>query len=206
MHAYLIIGTDPKILQAKIDELADNLNRPTLEFPIKKIEEVRNLSRFTKLKVQSPTIILIRSIEEATLEAENAFLKNLEEPQENISYILTANSEYKILPTIISRCQVIKLKIKNSEKIESVKEFLGLTISQRLSAIDKIKDRSDALNFVSQLLLSAHNLLLVSTENPKIEVIEFLKVAQKAFNNLKANGNVCLQLTNFVVKSGLPKP
>ena len=48
----------------------------------------------------------------------NALLKILEEPTEGIYAIFTTKNINRILPTIISRCQVIELKPDNKEVLK----------------------------------------------------------------------------------------
>ena len=110
MHAYLIVGTDKGAVRVKTGELANKLKVKTLEFQLVKIEDTRSLNSYLKLKLTSPTAIIINSIEEATPEAANAFLKNLEEPQEDLYFILTTESIHKVLPTLVSRCQIVKIQ------------------------------------------------------------------------------------------------
>src|SRR3989344_1598451 len=112
MHSYLISGGSEQEIDKTIDNIVSNLKGNSYEFQINKISDVRELSAFTKLKVNKPTFIIMKRVEEASAPAVNAFLKNLEEPQEYINYILTANSAHLVLPTIISRCQIISLVSK----------------------------------------------------------------------------------------------
>jgi DNA polymerase III subunit delta' len=55
-------------------------------------------------------IFIIREIERATPPAANAFLKTLEEPSPHVILLLTAVRRDQVLPTILSRCQVIGLR------------------------------------------------------------------------------------------------
>lgn len=55
-------------------------------------------------------IYILHLIENMTLEAINSILKILEEPGKQIYAFLTTNNENSVLPTIISRCQVLRLK------------------------------------------------------------------------------------------------
>jgi DNA polymerase-3 subunit delta' len=55
------------------------------------------------------TVIVLTNIDTMRKEAANAFLKLLEEPSGNILFILTASQPDQLLPTIISRCQQIRL-------------------------------------------------------------------------------------------------
>jgi DNA polymerase-3 subunit delta' len=52
---------------------------------------------------------IVAEAERMTVEAQNAFLKTLEEPTPDTVLILTASNLNKLLPTIISRCQVLRL-------------------------------------------------------------------------------------------------
>lgn len=199
MHAYLLVGTDSEKLKSKITELAKKLNSKILEYPLIKIEDVRNLNNFLRLKVTEPTLIYSPNIEEAGTEALNAFLKNLEEPQENLFFALTTSSVQKVLPTIVSRCQVVKI---NNEKLiiknKDSEKFINMSIGERFKEIDKIKDRTEALAFVSDII-DTHHCLLHEEGNDLVNIANNLEVEIKTFNNLKSNGNVGLQLTNMVV-------
>jgi len=200
MHAYLLVGQGITNFQLPISNLAKKLNAKIMEFPLAKIADTRELRKITKLSFNSPTAILINNIDLATEEAVNAFLKSLEEPQENISYILTANSLAAVLPTIVSRCQVIK--IANSEKriaySGNAEKFLELTTGEKLALIDKIKDRREAQVFVQNLIEVSHFNLLNSVKNRSKTAMN-LEILIKTLNNLKLNGNVGLQLANMVI-------
>ena len=192
MHAFLIVGTNNEELKTKSLKLAEKLKVKVMEFPMAKIADTRELRNITKLTFNSPTAILINSIDTITEEAGNAFLKNLEEPQENIYYILTAASLKSILPTIISRCEVIKL----TDKLKFVTNNKNL--KPTLAIIDKIKDREEAKEFVQNLIEVAHFNLL-NSENNKLKEALDLEILIKTMNNLKLNGNVQLQLTNMII-------
>jgi len=56
-------------------------------------------------------IYILHLIENMTIVAINSILKFLEEPGQEIYAFLTTNNESAILPTIISRCQLLKLKL-----------------------------------------------------------------------------------------------
>ena len=87
------------------------------------IKEVRRLQHQLGLYPYcSPYKIgLILEAEKMTQEAANALLKTLEEPSGKAVIILTAQSENFILPTIVSRCQILKLLSVSQKEIE---EFL----------------------------------------------------------------------------------
>ena len=55
------------------------------------------------------TIIIISNIEQMRERSANAFLKLLEEPSDDLIFILTTDNQEALLPTIISRCQLIRM-------------------------------------------------------------------------------------------------
>jgi len=83
-----------------------------------KIDEIRKIQHEAALKSNSKyKIFVINRIDNFTLEAGNALLKILEEPKGNTIFILTAKSIENILPTIISRCIIIKFNLVAEDKI-----------------------------------------------------------------------------------------
>jgi DNA polymerase III subunit delta' len=76
-----------------------------------KVEQIRDLQRslsLTPYEARYRIAILLR-FEEANPNAANALLKTLEEPAPPVILILTAESSESLLPTIVSRCEVIRL-------------------------------------------------------------------------------------------------
>ena len=71
------------------------------------IEQIRQLYAITK--TGSSLTIIIKDAQLMGTEAQNAFLKLLEEPPKNTSFILTATSSNSMLQTIRSRCQHIEV-------------------------------------------------------------------------------------------------
>lgn len=85
-----------------------------------KVVDIDNLTkRFaeTSLEKKGIMIYIIHHVENMNRESVNALLKFLEEPQENIFAFLTTENETKVLPTILSRCQHLKLLPNKKETI-----------------------------------------------------------------------------------------
>lgn len=161
-----------------------------MEFSISKIEDVRNLNNLIRLSFSEKTMIVARDIHEASAEALNAFLKNLEEPGENIYFVLTAPSPKKVLGTIVSRCQEIHLTPETAEgENKEAEAFLNMSAGQKLSLFDKIKDRDAAIKFIEGIIFFLH----ARREFKNMELLT------KTLTGLNGNGNVNLQLTNLVV-------
>ena len=74
------------------------------------IEIIRDLYKTTRAGRRGRQIVIIERAEGMSLEAENAFLKLLEEPREGLHFFLTALRAESLLPTILSRVQTIVLQ------------------------------------------------------------------------------------------------
>ncbi len=198
MHAYLIVSQGEKEREMGVQKILEDLNAKPLTFTLSKIADVREMAKFTKLKLSEKTAVVVQNIDEATIDAQNAFLKPLEEPQKNLIYILTASSIDLVLPTIASRCEVVELKsegfILRDEIVEVCRQFMDGEAGERMKIISKITKRDEAITFIEGLITIGHKSFLT-----KPELGQFLEEAGKTLKALKANGNVQLQLTNFVV-------
>ncbi len=198
MHAFLIIGNDEKVIRQSIKKIVGSDNTTVVNFELSKINEVRSLQQFVKLKAAKPTTIVIPDIDNATAEAVNAFLKNLEEPQKNIRYILTASVQNKVLPTIISRCHVIRTKNTNTTSSKISQDFLTLSIGEKFMFLEKLTKREEATAFVQDFITVCHDKILSSPD--KNTYSKYIRIAHKTKNALEANGNIKLQLANFAIK------
>jgi len=92
------------------------------------IDQVRALQHTLALAPYSAKyrIALLPDFQQATTKAANALLKTLEEPQEKVILLLTADALESLLPTIVSRCEVIRLR---PASIESTQAFLKSEMS-----------------------------------------------------------------------------
>jgi DNA polymerase-3 subunit delta' len=100
------------------------------------IEQIRDLIRKISLKpfYSKYKVAVIDAAHKMTLEAQNCFLKTLEEPRGDSVIILISENENFLLSTIVSRCQKIKFFPLERKKME---EFLrGKGIEER--KIEKI--------------------------------------------------------------------
>ncbi len=201
MHAFLITGTNKQALKKSANILAGNLKATLTEYPLAKIEDVRSLNSMVGLSVTEPTIIYCENINEATTEALNAFLKNLEEPQANIYFALTAPGIKTVLPTIVSRCQIIKSQKDTDETRDDTdtENFLKMSTAKKLDFTGAIRKREGAIELVVNTLYLLHR-KLHSDRVKYTEVAENIETADKTLTRLKATGNVNLQLADFSIK------
>jgi DNA polymerase-3 subunit delta' len=77
-----------------------------------KIDEIRNIQRELALSPNEGQyrVVVLANFERATLSAANALLKTLEEPAAQALLILTAVDPGTLLPTVVSRCQLLTLR------------------------------------------------------------------------------------------------
>lgn len=106
--------TGPQIKEIQ-DEIEKKAKDPYHKIRIKdanmiKIASIREVKRDLILSSNAygRRCVLVFDAEEMNAEAANAFLKTLEEPHENITIFLITSRPEMILPTIISRCQMIR--------------------------------------------------------------------------------------------------
>ncbi len=98
-----------------------------------KIETIRELQKEIQLKPYEGTkkVFIINNAEAMTIQAQNALLKTLEEPPSYATIILLTNNASSLLPTIISRCQLLKLvPAKQEEVAEYLISVEGLSLEE----------------------------------------------------------------------------
>ena len=100
-------------------------------------EQVRILPQLGKYKVY-----IIDEVHMLSASAFNAFLKTLEEPPQHPIFILATTEKHKILPTILSRCQIYDF---NRININDIVDYLEYVASQ-----EKVRFEKEALNVIAQ--------------------------------------------------------
>jgi DNA polymerase-3 subunit delta' len=100
-----------------------------------KVDQIRELQSSLSLspyEAQYRVAVLLR-FEEAHISAQNAFLKTLEEPPPRVILLVTAESPERLLPTVVSRCEVIRLRpLPVDEVCQGLQERWGLPQDQAL--------------------------------------------------------------------------
>jgi len=111
-----------------------NIIDVTLEKKFIDINQVRDLiSNLNKSSFnKKPRFVLIDNIEFLNLNSLNALLKILEEPTNNVHFILI-NSNKKILPTLLSRCINFKITLTNKESLDIANNLLNGRLSEAIN-------------------------------------------------------------------------
>lgn len=134
---------------------------PELARPVIKVEKIRDLLDSLSLAGVGPArVVIIDQAQALNAQASNALLKTLEEPTQNVFFILIANDIYQFLPTIRSRTQVMRFASLTHEQIKKIKPNLPDWIYkssrgqmdrlQLLASADGIDKREEALSFFEQ--------------------------------------------------------
>ena len=128
-------------------------------------------------------IYIIDEVHMLSAGAFNALLKTLEEPPENVVFILATTEPHKILPTILSRCQRYDFtKVSNEdtrERIKTVLEREGITYNEEaINLVIKLADGGmrDALSILDQVLAYSGNTL---NQNDILEIFALESKAEK---------------------------
>ena len=108
------------------------------------VEDIRNLVDQVRIppQVGNRKIYIIDEVHMLSQSAFNAFLKTLEEPPAHAIFILATTEKHKIIPTILSRCQIFDFK---RIQVEDVASHLA-TICKN----ENIEFESDALHIIGQ--------------------------------------------------------
>ena len=155
---HVISTTDKNIKREAIDELIESINQKPYESDRK--------------------IYIINNSEDMTPQAANTFLKTLEEPVGNTTIILLTENSNLLLPTISSRCQIIRFKkidyniiadyIKDKFNLDNNTAKLIAYYSQgvllnaekiALNENDILKRRSDIIKIYDKIINSDRNIL-----------------------------------------------
>lgn len=104
------------------------------------VEQVRFAPQAGKYKVY-----IVDEVHMLSTSAFNAFLKTLEEPPSYAIFILATTEKHKILPTILSRCQIFDFKrITNNDTVEHLQEIADKeSVSAEKAALQVIAQKSE---------------------------------------------------------------
>lgn len=218
-----------KILDAdeKISELIDNnayddllvINPSTIS--IKKDELENLMNKFANTSVNNgKRVYIVYGFERIDLGMSNKLLKFIEEPDNNIHALLLTQNINKILPTIISRCQNIKLLFDREEDnsyndlidsfFKSILDNQYKTISYTNSLIfDKISDRKEMIDFFSAIsskllkeleLKYKGNSSSVYNEYTIDNLIKIIAITNKLSSIIKNNINLNLLIDRYIIE------
>jgi len=107
------------------------------------VDDIRNLTEQVRIppQVGKYSIYIIDEVHMLSAQAFNAFLKTLEEPPAHAVFILATTEKHKIIPTILSRCQIFDFNRIRVDEIVAYLEFI--------SREEGIEYEADAYNIIA---------------------------------------------------------
>ena len=158
------------------------------------IEEMKNLIDKVRIPPQigKYKVYIIDEVHMLTTQAMNAFLKTLEEPPKHIVFVLATTEKNKILPTILSRCQIYDFnRISDVEIVEALinickKEDFKFD-DEALSIIARKSDGSlrDSLTILDRIVSFTNKNITTVKTSELLNVLDnesFLKLSQNIIN------------------------
>lgn len=108
------------------------------------VDDIRTLTEQVRIPPQigSYSIYIIDEVHMLSQAAFNAFLKTLEEPPAHAIFVLATTEKHKIIPTILSRCQIYDF---NRIGVEDAVEYL-----KRIAGKENLEYEEDALHVIAQ--------------------------------------------------------
>lgn len=156
---------------------------------IKKNQIVDLQGEFSKKSIEGKKkIYVIYSAEKMNVQTSNSILKFLEEPVDDIIAILVVNNINLVLPTIISRCQVIKLNKKRLSS-SSVVNFRYLFNESRYSKVDD--------NSISDIIDNVINFIVFIEKNGVDSIVYTKKMWHSIFKDREDNIMAIELMINF---------
>ena len=177
-----------------------------------KADDIRDLIEKVRIPPQKGKykVYIIDEVHMLSKHAENAFLKTLEEPPPYVVFILATTEKNKILPTIISRCQIYDFnRIKEAEIVEYLNQICKKeNIEFELPALNLIAKKSDgsmrdSLTILDRVVNYSNNKILIKETSILLNVIDddkYLEIVEKTQNGNLVNA---IEIFNKLSDSGI---
>ena len=145
------------------------------------VDDIRNITDQVNVPAQNGRyrVFIIDEVHMLSNQAFNAFLKTLEEPPKNVVFILATTERHKVIPTILSRCQIYDFRritvndiidhlqyVAENEGVNAEKEALGVIALKADGAM------RDALSIFDQVVASTHGELTYSSTIDALNVLD----------------------------------
>ncbi len=146
------------------------------------VEEIRNLTDQVRVppQVGRYRVFIIDEVHMLSQAAFNAFLKTLEEPPEYAIFILATTEKQKIIPTILSRCQIYdfaRITVPDIvEQLQRISADKGVTAEP--AALNVIAQKADgamrdALSIYDQVLASSEGNITYQSAIENLNVLDY---------------------------------
>lgn len=175
------------------------------------VDDIRNLTDQVRIPPQGGKykVYIIDEVHMLSQSAFNAFLKTLEEPPSYAIFILATTEKHKILPTILSRCQIFdfnRIKVDDMAKhLQSIalKENIGFD-NDGLHLIAQKADGGlrDALSMFDQIVSFSSRQVTYQAVIDNLNLLDYDYYFKVTTALLEANLSVCLLLFDEILNNG----
>ena len=165
------------------------------------ISQIRNLIQtLNKSSFNTkPRFVLIDNIELLNINAVNALLKILEEPNDNINFILINNNK-RILPTLKSRCLNFKIQLTSKQSIEIANKILNNNYNEFLNEdlVNNYSTPGEILNLID--FANKNDIDLIKTN-----LKDFIKkiIMEKLYKKNNSIKNLIYSLMEFYFRKNV---
>ena len=175
------------------------------------VDDIRNLVDQVRIPPQLGRykVYIIDEVHMLSQAAFNAFLKTLEEPPAYAKFILATTEKHKILPTILSRCQIFDFKritvddiavhlqnIAAKEGVQAEEDALNIIAQKADGAL------RDALSIFDQMVSFSGRSITYKDVITNLNVLDYEYYFRMLDNVLSKDNNAILLLLNDVVENG----
>ena len=175
------------------------------------VEDIRSLTDQVRIPPQSGKykVYIIDEAHMLSTQAFNAFLKTLEEPPPHAKFILATTEKNKIIPTILSRCQIFDFRRISIDDISNHLEYIANqeNIIFEKEALNLIANKSDgslrdALSLFDMLISYSQNEITYSSVVKHLNLLDYeyyFKITDNIeINDLSSN----LLILNEILENG----
>lgn len=159
------------------------------------VDDIRNLTDQVRVPPQigKYKVYIIDEVHMLSQAAFNAFLKTLEEPPSHAKFILATTEKHKIIPTILSRCQIFDFKRVSNDDIVKNLKFVAQSENIKIEdeALFLIAEKSDgalrdSLSLFDRLVSFSDNSLTYKDVADHLNVLDyeyFFKITDQLLTN-----------------------
>ena len=170
------------------------------------VKQARELVQKTRTALKKNKVYIIYKASTMNEQAQNAFLKSLEEPNSSTFYILLVNNVHSLLPTVLSRSQILKITpLNNDASLKLIPDNIPANIKQQILfvangnplLINKLVNDSSLISQYSAHITTAKSFLTASTYQKLITINKLKDSREDAIVTLDA----LIKILNTTIKT-----
>jgi len=175
------------------------------------VDDIRKLIEQVRIPPQigKYSVYIIDEVHMLSQSAFNAFLKTLEEPPAHAIFIMATTEKHKILPTILSRCQIFdfnRIRVEDTVKyLENIAQSEG--VKYEVEALNIIAQKADgamrdALSIFDQVVSFSENHITYQKVIENLNVLDYQYYFRLTENFLKGDYADSLQIFDELLSKG----